>query len=315
MMMSRIVPPGSSPAGPFSSTDTLIKKLRIKSGLLLLLLFTFSTAVLANAAEVNIPKQVIAGTNVNITTGGSGEATLILVGPSHVSRHKLRLGEPFTLQGDEVRRAGRYILLIKGGGNASASFFVTAAAPADTAFLAQPSRVPAARPDAISGTAFVMDKYDNLVTAPTPVKFELAVPGTSPETRTTTSKDGVAWVRMPSGRREGPAQFTAAIGSDVQTKRVVQQVAAEPCNLRMRAQPSKSGILVETDPIRDCNGNAVPDGTIVTFTQVDANGKSTVDARIKRGTARAELPLADRATISVASGVVVGNEIRWGGGR
>jgi hypothetical protein len=83
----------------------------------------------------------------------------------------------------------------------------------------------------------------------------------------------------------------------------------------MRAQPSKIGILVETDPIRDCNGNAVPDGTIVTFTQVDANGKSTVDARIKRGIARAELPAANGATISVASGVVVGNEIRWGGGR
>jgi hypothetical protein len=287
--------------------------MRLKQALLLIPALALSASV-ASAAELNMPKQVSAGTNVNITTGGSGEATLILVGPSTVSRHKIQLGQPFTLQGEEVRRAGRYIVVLKGGGDASASFFVTAAAPANAAFLAQPSRVPAARPDAISGTAFVMDQYDNLVTAPTPVKFELAVPGTSPETRTAISKDGVASVRMPSGRREGAAQFTASIGSAA-TKRVVQQVAAEPCNLRMRAQPSKIGILVETDPIRDCNGNAVPDGTIVTFTQVDANGKSTVDARIKRGIARAELPAANGATISVASGVVVGNEIRWGGGR
>lgn len=273
------------------------------------------TAALAGAAELNIPKQVTAGSDVNVSTGGSGEATLILVGPSHVSKRKIRLGEQVTLDGEEVRRAGRYVAVIKGGGDASATFFVTAATPANAAFLAQPSRVAAARPDAISGTAFVMDQYDNLVMAPTPVKFELAVPGTSAESRTVMSKDGVAWVRMPSGRREGAAQFTAAIGNDVETKRVVQQVAAEPCNLRMRAQPSKTGILVETDPIRDCNGNAVPDGTIVTFTQVDGNGKSTVDARIKRGVARAELPAANNATISVASGVVVGNEIRWGGGR
>lgn len=272
------------------------------------------SAALAGASELGVPKQVIAGSNVNITTSGDGEATLILVGPSHVSRHKFQLGQQFTLQGEEVRRAGRYVLILKGSGDASASFFVIAAAPANAAFLAQPSRVPAARPDAISGTAFVMDQYDNVVAAPTPVRFELAVPGTSPETRTVTSKDGVAWVRMPSGRREGAAQFTATVGSAA-TKRVVQQVAAEPCNLRMRAQPSKAGILVETDPIRDCNGNAVPDGTIVTFTQVDGNGKSTVDARIKRGIARAELPAAPGATISVASGVVVGNEIRWGGGR
>lgn len=285
----------------------------LRKALLMIPALALSSA-LAFAAELSIPKQVTAGSDVNITTAGSGEATLILVGPSHVSRHKVQLGEPFTLQGEEVRRAGRYIAVIKGGGDASASFFVTAAAPANAAFLAQPSRVPAARPDAISGNAFVMDNYDNLVTAPTAVRFELAVPGTSPETRTATSKDGVAWVRMPSGRREGAAQFTASI-KGASTKRVVQQVAAEPCNLRMRAQPSKTGIIVETDPIRDCNGNAVPDGTIVTFTQVDANGKSTVDARIKRGIARAELPAAQGANISVASGVVVGNEIRWGGGR
>ena len=99
-------------------------------------------------------------------------------------------------------------------------------------------------------------------------------------------------------------------------RRVVTQVAADPCNLRMKASKATSGnILVETEPIRDCSGNAVPDGTIVTFTSVDAKGRSTVDARIKRGFARAELPASSDARISVASGVVLGNEISWGGGR
>jgi hypothetical protein len=51
----------------------------------------------------------------------------------------------------------------------------------------------------------------------------------------------------------------------------------------------------------------------VTFTSVDENGRSTVDARIKRGIAQAELPASQQATISVAAGVVIGNEIRWGG--
>ncbi len=53
----------------------------------------------------------------------------------------------------------------------------------------------------------------------------------------------------------------------------------------------------------------------MTFSSVDANGKSTVDARIKKGIAKAELPASNNALISVASGVVVGNEIRWGGAR
>ena len=58
----------------------------------------------------------------------------------------------------------------------------------------------------------------------------------------------------------------------------------------------------------------LPDGTIVTFTSVDSKGRSTVDARIKKGVARAQLPSTQNATLSVASGVVVGNEIHWGGG-
>jgi len=74
--------------------------------------------------------------------------------------------------------------------------------------------------------------------------------------------------------------------------------------------------VLETEPVRDCAGNLVPDGTIVTFTAVEPdNHKSTVDARVKRGIARAELPLVGRAAISAASGVVVGNELRWGGGQ
>jgi hypothetical protein len=72
-------------------------------------------------------------------------------------------------------------------------------------------------------------------------------------------------------------------------------------------------VVVETDPVRDCSGNPVPDGTIVTFIQTEKSGKSTVDARIKKGTARAELPASDNATITVAAGVVLGNELHVGG--
>jgi hypothetical protein len=96
----------------------------------------------------------------------------------------------------------------------------------------------------------------------------------------------------------------------------VQQVASDPCNLRMHVvQHEKDQIIVQTDPIRDCTGNAVPDGTIVTFTQTDSTGRSVVDARIKKGVARAQLPASNNATIAVAAGVVLGNELHVGGGQ
>ena len=120
------------------------------------------------------------------------------------------------------------------------------------------------------------------------MKFELSVNGQS-VSRVETTKWGVASAKLDSSKKEGAAQFVVSSGS-ASTRRVVQEVASDPCNIRMHAERDKNGILVQTDPIHDCAGNSVPDGTIVTFTLIDSTGKSAVDARIKRGIAQAQLP-------------------------
>lgn len=286
---------------------------RVMKWLLLLSACAVASSV-AHAQSLTVPAKVVAGTGVSIPTSGSGEATLYLYGPNHVAKRKQQLGQPIQLAGNDVSAAGRYFVVLNGGGSdSSASFFVTPNKVDNVAFLARPSRVPASKPGVISGSAFLFDAYQNLQLDPAPVTFNLAVEGAAAITRTETSKFGVAWTRLDSGKKAGAAQFVANVG-DARTNRVVQQVAAEPCNIRMRAQRGNNGAIeVVTDPIRDCSGNAVPDGTIVTFTAVDANGKSTVDSRIKRGIAQAQLPASNSALISVAAGVVVGNEIQWGG--
>ncbi|HTV64858.1 MAG TPA: hypothetical protein VMD98_04590, partial [Bryocella sp.] len=258
------------------------------------------------SSDLNVPASVQAGAGLSISTSGSGEATLYLVGPGTAIKRKVQLGENVQLSADDLQNAGRYIVAIDGN---SATFFVTAAAVHSMAFLARPSRVPADTPNVVTGTAFLFDRYQNLVLQPQPVKFELDVNGQT-VARTETSRDGVAYTKLDSSKKEGSAQFTASSGS-ASVRRVVQEVAADPCNIRMTAERDQNGILVRTDPIRDCAGNPVPDGTIVTFTATDSQGKSTVDARIKRGIAEAQLPASKSATISVASGVVVGNEINW----
>jgi hypothetical protein len=50
----------------------------------------------------------------------------------------------------------------------------------------------------------------------------------------------------------------------------------------------------------------------VTFTETFHGGLSTVDVPIKRGIAEVQMPIVNGATISVASGVVMGNQIGWG---
>jgi hypothetical protein len=147
------------------------------------------------------------------------------------------------------------------------------------------------------------------------VNFKLSVGDAAGSAKTVTTHNGVAWVNSPSATKAGAAQFVATV-DDSSVRRVIQQVAADPCerNLRMHvAGRSRDRIIIETDPIRDCSGNPVPDGTIVTFIQTDKTGRSTVDARIKKGTARAELPASDNATVTVAAGVVLGNELHVGG--
>jgi hypothetical protein len=263
----------------------------------------------ARAAELNLPKEAVAGQPLTIGTSGSG--TLYLIGPGQVIKREFKSGS-VQIKGEELRSAGRWIAAVHGDASQSQVFWVKPGKPENLNFLARPSRVPVSRPDVISGVTFIFDQYQNLVLDPTLVDFNLSVAGVG-SSKKVTSRDGIAWTNSPSAPKAGAAQFVASVG-DTQVRRVVQQVAADPCNLRIHVT-GKAGnrVVVETDPIRDCSGNAVPDGTIVSFMQTDSGGRSTVDARIKKGIARAELPSAESATITVAAGVVLGNELHVGG--
>ena len=269
----------------------------------------------ANAVELRIPQTAVAGQALNIGTTGNGDATFYLVGPGATLKRKIRLGEDVQVKAEELRSAGRWVAIVRGsGGPQSQVFYVKPEKPAILNFSARPSRVPVALPNSVSGVAFIFDKFHNLILDPTPVKFSLSVGGTT-ASHTIDSKEGVAYINSSSAPKAGAAQFVASV-DDVSVNRVVEQVASDPCNLRMHVvQREKDQIIVQTDPIRDCTGNAVPDGTIVTFTQTDSTGRSVVDARIKKGVARAQLPASNNATIAVAAGVVLGNELHVGGGQ
>ena len=163
--------------------------------------------------------------------------------------------------------------------------------------------------DAVSGVAFPFDQFHNLVLGPETVNFQLIAGTASIFSRTAHTQDGIAWFHTGSGRESGTLQVTASI-NEVSARRVVQQVASDPCRLHIKGQRTPKGIVVETEPVRDCTGNPVPDGTIITFTAKNALGTDTVDAPVKQGVARAQLAANGPAVVSAASGVVMGNELR-----
>jgi hypothetical protein len=261
--------------------------------------------------DIRVPTSATAGDGAAISTTGSGKATFYLLGPGTSRKSDVSLGEEIHLKGQDLRNAGSYLAIICSGSCSSASFYVTAAKPASLAFLVHPSRVPVSLSDAVSGVALPFDQFHNLVLVPVTVNFQLTAGNTSPFSRQARTQDGVAWFRTASGKSAGAVQAIASV-EDLTARRAVQQVASDPCNLRIKGQRTAAGVLVETEPVHDCTGNIVPDGTIVTFTASEGNARSTVDAPVKKGVARAQIEGSGAALISVASGVVMGNELRIG---
>jgi hypothetical protein len=268
----------------------------------------------AQTNHLDFPKTLRAGTAFSVSTTGSGKAELYIVGLGQVLRRTVNLGDPVAFAASDLHSAGHYVVVMAGPDFTEHAQFdvISAPQPASLSFLAKPARLPVSQPDGISGVVYIFDIFHNLILQPLPVSFELSGSGTAPRKLVATSRNGVAWVRADSPSRAGITQFQATVGG-ISDKRVVQQFAGDPCRLRMSAQAAGGKILLQTEPVRDCNGNPVSDGTIVTFSESYAGRESTVDVPIKRGLARTEMPAQPGAVIAVASGVVMGNEIHWGG--
>ncbi|MGA7399435.1 MAG: hypothetical protein WBW38_05405 [Candidatus Sulfotelmatobacter sp.] len=266
---------------------------------------------LGAAQDFHVPDSAVAGAEASISTTGSGKAIFYLVGPGVSRKSDIVLGEEVQLAPLDLRNAGDYLAILCSGTCHSERFYVSASKPASLTFLVHPSRVPVALGDAVSGVAFPFDQYHNLVLTTENINFQLTTKGTALWSRSIRTRDGVAWFRTASGKSAGPLQVLASL-DELKTLRAMQQVASDPCNLRITGQRTPKGILVQTERVHDCAGNVVPDGTIVTFSATGAAGMGTVDAPIKQGVARAQIEAPGPTTISVASGVVMGNEIRVG---
>lgn len=285
----------------------------MKSGLpILLSLMAIVQSACASGWDMTLPKTVKAGDAFSIQTAGSGDATLYIVGPGQVLKRDVQLGGITSFPAGSLYNAGRYVVILSGDSSTESDLFdvVPVDQPKELSFLAKPSRLPVGLRGGISGAVYVFDAYRNLIVAPVPVSFELTNPSSLIQKRLVMTRHGAAWTQMDSTAQQGVDKFVARTG-EVSSTRVVGQVPGDPCGLKMSARQAGAQIHLSTEPVRDCSGNAVPDGTIVTFTTAYSNGQSTVDVPLKRGIAEARIVDHGRALISVACGVVQGNQIRW----
>jgi hypothetical protein len=267
----------------------------------------------AEDVGMTLPKTVEAGAAFSIQSTGTGKGALLIIGPGQALRRDVQLGEAVSFPAESLCNAGRYLVILQAESSTANGLFdvVPASKPAELSFLARPSRLPVGLRNAITGAVYIFDTYRNLIATPMQVSFALSTPSGSVQERSVTSHDGVAWTGLDSTPQQGIDKFVARIGA-VSSSRVVAQVPGDPCGLRASARDAGHQLQLVTDPIRDCSGNAVPDGTIVTFTETYNGSKTSADVPIKRGIASVQMPVHTGATISVASGVVMGNQITVG---
>src|SRR5258706_5934630 len=198
--------------------------------LLSLLLASVPGAV--GQSALPFPATVNAGVAFSVPTEGLGPASLYIVGPGNTIRSKIQLGETVALGPEDLCAAGRYaVFLVEGTGTQELEFTVAPSRKIATlSFLAKPSRLQVNVPNGLSGVVYVFDVFRNLVLQPQPVSFEIADAAGRAESRSATTSNGVAWVKMNSAAKAGAAQFQAAVGN-VREKRVVQQVPGDPCGI------------------------------------------------------------------------------------
>jgi hypothetical protein len=286
----------------------------VKPGLVIVMSALVLAAPQTNFAQgesLNLPKNVQAGSAFSIPTTGSGKGTLYVIGMGQVLKRDVRMGEPVDFQEGALHDAGRYVVVLTQGSAAETDSLdvVPAPTPARISFLAKPSRLPVSLHQGITGAAYVFDDYDNLILAPMPVSFQLSGPSGPAQNSSATTRSGAAWVEMDSTGKQGIDQFAVKAGG-ISSTRVIRQVPGDPCDLKMSAQSSGQKLQLKTDPVLDCSGNAVLDGTIVTFSEAYDGSQSTVDVPLKHGVAEVSMPAHRGATLSVACGVVLGNQIR-----
>jgi hypothetical protein len=266
---------------------------------------------------LNPPADLVAGEAATIPSSGTEAATFYLIGPGHVSKRNIHAGENIQIRSEEIAAAGTYQAILCRENEqdcANATFYVAPSPANELVFLVHPSRVAVGEPNAISAVAVVVDRFQNLALQPEGVTFRAATEAGVASSPPQMTRSGIAWTRLDSGLKDGAVEISASLGQ-LSERKVVQQVAAEACHLHVSAERKGGSVVLQTEPVRDCRGNPVPDGTIVTFTKLDKLGRSTVDAPIKQGIARTEMAFSGPATISVASGVVAGNDIQLGGPR
>jgi nucleotide-binding universal stress UspA family protein len=299
------VPPEEVPAPELAAPKPARRRLRIRLrrsfiraaalGLCLLVLIggvalvlarraptaTPDVVALAGTLPIDVVKTARVGDPITVTVGPVAAAdglpaTLVMVGSygPRVYRGAFAGGTArFVIGGGETRASGMATLVATAGaarGEATLTFAPDT--PVDPITPLVGARSIAADAQHWSMSVMVpFDRFGNPVAEGTLVEVRALHPGDKLEQQQTEVRHMLAWARIYSKTRAGRTTVTASAAGKYGPEATFMEVPDWPAPFSIRANPTnvpadgRQFVTLRTDVIRDRYGNAMLDGTLVTF--------------------------------------------------
>jgi hypothetical protein len=248
--------------------------------------FTFSGAL-----PMSVAKTIIAGSQLAITVGPSAapkglSVTLVVTGsygPRMYQTTFQRDEAHFLLPGKETQQAGIVgLTALAGQSQGSAQVLIQASSPVEPLTPLVGVRSIIADRYSWSMTVLVpFDKFGNPVMEGTRVEVLILHPGNRLEKKFLVVRHLLAWMRVFSGIKAGRSTVVALLGQVYGFEARLLEVAGWPTPFSISADPPSlpaDGYLLttlQTSIIRDQFGNAMPDGTLITFVIDSPDGTRT----------------------------------------
>ena len=178
-----------------------------------------------------------------------------------------------TLRGEHTRQTGMITLIARAGAaRGEGQVEIRPNPPADPVLpIVGPRSVAADGEHETMALAVPFDDYGNPVAEGTPLTLRILHPGDQLEQQTLTVTHLLAWGWVSSSTRAGRAVVSAAVGDAHGPDTTYDEVPTWPAPFGLSASPpnlpadGRQLLTLRTDLIRDRFGNAMTDGTLVTF--------------------------------------------------
>jgi hypothetical protein len=279
---------------------------------------------------IDVPATVIAGDEAQITIRAPGLAdgtplTVLLTGTFGSRPYTTRVEDEqalVDLSTDDTRHSGLVTVIAGTGSQQGQASFKIEPGPAVGSIPVRigPRSVPANGQSETMLVAFPTDEWGNPVPADTAVTVRVEHPGPAAadqsgkqEVIKTTAANLLAWTKLKSGTAAGQTRVAVMAGQAHSPEKVFREIPGPPVTFTVNAAqtdaPADGRQLIEltTSQITDRFGNAMLDGTSMTFLATAADGsRRSIPATVIDGVARAVFQAPVKPVEVVVQAVLAG---------